>query len=154
MPARTSCLLCGLACQTFTDQRQGDHAFTAWCFDRKIRKSMFSLFLNQFDQKFSPRICGLGVPKTITFHCFWTSLIRSSDLGYVDWGFPKTVTFDCWNSVDHTCASRPCSAECCLVINQVGGKQIKELENEIHKLEKLLQCYQFQIECRLVRIIP
>ena len=76
---------------------------------------VFSLFLDQFDQRLTLHICGLGVPENGTFHCFWSSLIRSSDLGSVDWGFPKTVTFDCWNSVDYTCASRPCSAECCLV---------------------------------------
>ena len=36
----------------YTEQRQGDHAFPARCFDRKNRKSVFSLFLDQFDQKF------------------------------------------------------------------------------------------------------
>ena len=35
-------LLCGVCvwpqfCQTYTEQRQGDHAFTAWCFDRNIQ---------------------------------------------------------------------------------------------------------------------
>ena len=33
------------------------------------------------------------------FHCFWTSLIRSSDLGSVDWGFRKRTLFTVFGPV-------------------------------------------------------
>ena len=94
----------------YTEQRQGDHAFTAWCFDRNIQilrvfpvfgpvssatyasylriegpeNGHFSLFLNQFHQRLRLHICGLRGPEK--------------------------------GSVLTSGASRPCSAECCLVI--------------------------------------
>ena len=67
--------------------------------NEKHGNGVFSLFWVQFQIKSRNNIPVFGDPKTIIFHCFLTSLIRSSDLGSVDWGFPKTVTFDCWNSL-------------------------------------------------------
>ena len=113
-PARTLVCCCCCCCclslffeKIYTEQRQGDHAFTTWCFDRNIQilrvspvfgpvssatfasylriegpeNGHFSLFVDLFHQRLTLHICGLRVPKMDSFHCFWTSFI--SDLGFI-----------------------------------------------------------------------
>ena len=79
---------------------------------------VFSLFLDPFHQRLTLHICGLRVPKMGTFHCFWISFI--SDLGFIS-GLVGPEK----GSVLTSGASRPCSAECCLVSRGFQGNSLQ-----------------------------
>ena len=124
-------------CQTYTEQRQGDHAFTAWCFDRNIQilrvspvfgpvssatyasylriegpeNGHFLLFLDQFHQRLTLHICGLKGPENGHFSLFLDQFHQRLRLHIYGLRGPEK------GSVLTSGASRPCSAECCLVLN-------------------------------------
>ena len=118
----------------YTEQRQGDHAFTAWCFDRNIQilcvfpvfgpvssaiytscglrgpeNGHISLFLNQFHQRFTLHICGLRGPENGHISLFLDQFHQRLRLHICGLRGPEK------GSILTSGASRPCSAECCLV---------------------------------------
>ena len=91
-PARTlvCCCLWPRFCQTYTVQRQGDHAFTAWCFDRNIQNGHFSLFWNRFETRLRLHICGLRGPENGHFSLFWNRFETRLRLHICMWWIEST----------------------------------------------------------------
>ena len=105
---------------------------------------MFSLFLNQFQIKSRNSRPAFGDPKMITFRCFWTSFKSSP-------GTPDRLSRTRkWSHFCSLCASRPCSAECCLVLDSIIGLQflsegLRVVLESIAKQGKLTPQLQAQI---------
>ena len=110
-PARTlvCCLVSPFFEKIYTEQRQGDHAFTAWCFDRNIQNGHFSLFWNRFETRLRLHICGLRGPENGHISLFLDQFHQRLRLHICGLRGPEK------GSVLTSGASRPCSAECYLV---------------------------------------
>ena len=136
-PARTlvCCCLSLFFEKIYTEQRQGDHAFTAWCFDRNIQilrvspvfgpvssatyasylriegpeNGHFSLFLDQFHQRLRLHICGLRGPENGHISLFLDQFHQRLRLHICGLRGPEK------GSVLTSGASRPCSAVECVM---------------------------------------